>query len=78
MFAVVRDAAEDNVIYSEVRLGPRGFLGDSEFKFDEFAAGVADSLREADQVFGTITRYILRVRPETSGLITEFSEHEAN
>jgi len=59
---VVRDAAFDNVIYTELRLGPRNFLGDSsDYTFQEFVAVVADTLRAADTRFNTVTKCILGI-----------------
>jgi adenosine deaminase len=62
LMEVVRDAASDNVIYTELRLGPRNFLGNhSEYSFREFIDAVADSLREADAQYNTMTRCVLGI-----------------
>lgn len=58
---VARQAASDRVIYTELRLGPRGFLGDSAYSFHDFAQVVALATAEADKQFGTITRCILGI-----------------
>jgi adenosine deaminase len=59
---VVRDAASDNVIYTELRLGPRNFLGENgDYNFREFVDTVADSLRDADARYGTITKCVLGI-----------------
>jgi adenosine deaminase len=62
IFAVVKAAAADNVIYTELRLGPQGFLGNrGPYSFDEFAREVAISLKEADELYGTVTRCVLGI-----------------
>jgi adenosine deaminase len=62
LIEIVRDASLDNVIYTELRIGPRAFLGDhSDYSFKEFAKVVADSLREADLQFGTVTKCVLGI-----------------
>lgn len=62
LIEVVRDAALDNVVYAELRIGPRAFLGDkSNYSFKEFTKVVADSLREADALFGTVTKCVLGI-----------------
>ncbi|WP_157195792.1 adenosine deaminase [Bradyrhizobium sp. YR681] len=62
LIEIVRDAAADNVIYTELRVGPRAFLGDrSEYSFKEFAETVTVTLREADSKFGTTTKCILGI-----------------
>src|SRR5712664_416799 len=62
LLEVVRDAALDNVIYTELRIGPRAFLGDrTNYSFKEFTKTVADSLLEADLRFGTVTKCILGI-----------------
>jgi adenosine deaminase len=58
---VIRDSARDNIVYQELRLGPRGFLGDSAYSFDEFIQCVAEACRKADERFRVTTRCVLGV-----------------
>lgn len=58
---VIRQAAEDNVIYLELRMGPYGFLGKKPFTFEEFVHTVSTSIAEAESKFGITTRCILGV-----------------
>lgn len=67
---VVRRAAEDNVIYVELRVSPRGFLGNQgRFGFEEFIDAVSASVAEAEARFGTIARCILGVSRHLFGPI---------
>lgn len=59
--AVIRDCADDNVAYAEIRLGPRGFLGDSGYSFEEFVQTVSAAVKRSDAHFGTTTRCILGI-----------------
>ena len=73
---VVRDAASDNVIYTELRLGPRAFLGDSsEYSFEEFVGTVATTLREADALYGTTTKCVLGIPRH---VFAKFPQHSRN
>jgi len=56
---VIRKAAEDNIIYVELRMGPHGFLGNTTFKFEEFIETVSASVAEAKVMFGTVIGCIL-------------------
>lgn len=61
---VVRKASEDNVIYTEFRTGPHGFLGKNEkksFTFEEYVETVAESAAEAEDLYGTVVRFILGI-----------------
>ncbi len=59
---VVQDAASDNVVYMELRLGPRNYLMErGAYSFQEFIDVVADSLHEANSRFNTITKCILGI-----------------
>lgn len=62
LIEVVREASSDNVVYTELRLGPRNFLGaGGEYDFLEYVHAVADGLRRADAQFNTVTRCILGI-----------------
>ena len=71
---VIKKAAEDNIIYLELRMGPRGFLGNNIFTFEQFIEAVSESVAEANATFNNIiTRCILgiprhvfgNIRPQT-------------
>jgi adenosine deaminase len=60
LLEVIRKAADDNVIYLELRVGPHGFLGyDKALPFDKYMELLAQTSVEAEKRFGTITRFIL-------------------
>lgn len=61
ILSVVREAAQDNVIYMELRLGPWGFIGEGQYSFDEFANTVSAAIDEAEERFGTVARFVLGV-----------------
>jgi len=69
IFDTIRDAAEDNVVYLELRMGPHGFLGNGPFAFEEFVETVSATVAEADKKFGTITRCILGIPRHVFGSI---------
>ncbi|MFH1737645.1 MAG: adenosine deaminase [bacterium] len=60
---VIQNAAEDNVVYVELRVGPNGFLGTNpkSFSFEEFAETVAKAVADAETKFGTIARCLLGI-----------------
>lgn len=58
---VIEQAAKDNVVYLELRMGPYGFLGKEPYTFEEFIHTVSASVAEAESRFGVTTRCILGV-----------------
>jgi adenosine deaminase len=70
---VVRKASEDGVIYTEFRTGPHGFLGKDEnksFTFEEYVETVAESAAEAEELYGTVVRFILGIPRHVFGPIS--------
>lgn len=65
ILSVIRNAADDNVLYLELRIGPHGFLGREKFTFEEFAETVATAVADAETLFGTTTRCILGIPRHT-------------
>jgi len=69
ILAAAARAAEDNVIYTEMRTGPRGFLGYTDFKFDEFLDATAASTAEAEAEYGIVIRWLLGIPRDVFGPI---------
>lgn len=61
VLAVARQAAEDNVVYLELRMGPRGFLGNDRMQFDQFINAVTDAFKEAYDIYGITIKGILGI-----------------
>jgi adenosine deaminase len=66
---VIRKAADDNVIYVELRTGPHGFLGNGTYPFEEFLEIVASATSEAEAKFGTKARFIMGIPRHVFGRI---------
>lgn len=66
---VVRRAADDNVIYLELRTSPRGFLGSDGMSFEAFLECVVSSSIEAESLYGTTTRWIIGIPRHIFGRI---------
>lgn len=63
---ILRKASEDNIVYMELRMAPRGFLGFNEFSFENFIKVVSNAVTDAEKEYGIITRCILGIsRHET-------------
>ena len=58
---VIRKAAQDNLAYLELRMGPYGFLGNGPLRFEDFLDGVAAAVREANLSHDMVTRCILGI-----------------
>jgi len=62
---IIKKASEDNVIYMELRMGPREFLNhnykNSKFTFYHFLEAINSAVHDGEKKFGTITRCILGV-----------------
>jgi adenosine deaminase len=73
---VIKKASEDNIVYMELRMGPRGFLGRNQFTFEDFLKTVARAVHEGQEKYGTITRCILGIsRHETfSNIVNDVRE----
>ena len=67
---IIKKAAQDNVAYLELRMGPHGFLGKSVFTFDKFVETVSLSIKDAETMFGTIARCILGIPRHIFGPIS--------
>jgi len=65
--SAVRDAAEDNVVYLELRMAPQGFLGDTpcHYRFEDFIEEISTTVRECERDYNVITRCILGVPRHT-------------
>jgi len=61
VWQVIEAASADNVAYMELRLGPRGFLGDADYSFEEFTQCVAQVVSRANATLTTQTRCVLGI-----------------
>jgi adenosine deaminase len=59
--AAIQRAHHDNVVYLELRFGPRGFLGRGDLSFPEFVSAVASAVSQAEDSLGITTRCILGI-----------------
>lgn len=75
--SIIEDAINDNVVYIELRMGPRGFLGETELKFEDFIEAVASAIKACETKFKVITRCILGIsRHETFSRISNSETRE--
>ena len=59
IFNVIKEASEDNIIYLELRTGPRWFLGDGKYTFQNFLQSFINASEDAEKEFGIVTRGII-------------------
>ena len=57
----IASAALDNVVYLELRLGPRGISEDATYSFQEFAKCVAQAVADGSERNGIVTKCILGI-----------------
>lgn len=65
----MKDAAEDNVVYTEIRTNPRGFLGENrvsrensdKYSFEEFLETVSSAIMEGEKKYGVVARIIVGI-----------------
>lgn len=71
IMGVIEQAQEDNIIYLELRTGPRGFLGYKNFfTFEEYLNTIAETVAEANAKYKITTRFVLGIPRHIFGPIS--------
>lgn len=56
---VIREQKDDGVIYSEIRVGPRGFLGKDDLDFEQYLGSILKAVKLAEEQFDVYARIVI-------------------